>query len=202
MKALDRFHLSEVDFAAAEEAGEVRAVVHSHPDRAATPSMADRYGCDRSQLPWVIVSWPAAGMVTLQPGDATVPLIGREFAHGVADCYTAIQDFFALHQITLPDFDRHGEWWLRGENLYEDNVRSAGFEPVPLDAPLQPGDVLFMKIRAPVTNHGAVYLGDNVIYHHLIDRLAEKTVYGQFYRRCLVSVWRHTQWQPSDYMAI
>lgn len=198
----NRFRIPPAEYAAVEDRGAILAVVHSHPDGVARPSLADRFGCDRSGLPWVIVSWPQGAMTVIEPQHEVRPLLGREFAHGVVDCYTAIQDFYALHGIVLPAADRPDDWWLQGGDLYEDNVRAAGFIPLAEGEPLQPGDVLFMGIRSPVSNHGAVYLGDNIIFHHLIDRLSEKTVYGEFFRKCTRSKWRHREWQPLNYMAI
>ena len=47
-----------------------------------------------------------------------------------------------------------------------------------------------MTIGANVPNHGAVYVGDNIIEHHLYGRLSSREVYGQFYRERTTHVLR------------
>lgn len=57
----EHFILPAEDYAAAEDQGEVVALVHSHPNASATPSDADRVICEQSGLTWHIVS---VGQVT------------------------------------------------------------------------------------------------------------------------------------------
>lgn len=49
------FELCPRDYAAAEDAGELIAVFHSHPLGAAAPSLADINGQRASGLPWIIL---------------------------------------------------------------------------------------------------------------------------------------------------
>lgn len=190
--ARDRFVIAPEDWAAAEDAGEVLAVVHSHPDACANPSTADRVFCERSGLPWLIVGWPSGVIVTLEPSGWQAPLVGREFVFGVLDCYTLIQDHYRrVLGIELPDFERTDGFWERGEELYLDGFEAAGFERVA--GALQPHDVILMQVGTQVVNHGAVYLGEGLILHHCYDRLSCRDPYGGYWLRHTHSVLRHRE---------
>jgi proteasome lid subunit RPN8/RPN11 len=187
----DQFVIHPQDYAQAEIDSDIIAVVHSHPNLSPEPSQSDRVACAASGLPWHIVSVPSQQWAYMEPEGYQAPLIGREWSHGVLDCYAIIRDWFQLERgITLPDFSRHDEWWLRGENLYMENFGSAGFTEVTRDR-LQPGDVILMRIFSPVPNHGAVYLGDNQIIHHVQNRLSCREPYGIFWRNRSTHFLRH-----------
>lgn len=171
----DRFELDPQVWVDAEPFGAVVGVLHSHPNASANPSMCDRVMCERSGLPWLIVSWPSGAMVELRPEGFSAPLEGREFAHGVLDCYTLVQDWYLRERgIELPDFDREDGWWTRGQNLYRDGLIAAGFEVVQTREP-EPGDGLLMRVASPqVDNHAAVYLGEGYMLHHLYGQLSRR----------------------------
>ena len=167
------------------------AVVHSHPNASANPSMADRVGCERSALPWLVLGWPSGVVKEVSPEGWQAPYKGREFVHGVLDCYTLIQDWYRRElALDLPDFDREDDWWDRGQDLYMANFAAAGFVRVDGAVP-QRHDVLLMQVRANVANHGAVYLGDGVILHHLWGRLSCEDVYGGYWQRHTLALLRH-----------
>lgn len=189
--ATDHFVLSPEDYAAADAAGEIVGIVHSHPDAAAEPSEADRVACEASGLPWYIVSVPGGQWAALHPSGYQAPLIGRTWAHGVLDCYSLIRDWYRIEAgILLPDYDRQDNWWHSGKNLYLDFYRDAGFSQVADENP-QAGDVLLMQILANVPNHGAIYLGDDVILHHLANRLSCREIYGGYFKKHTYAVLRH-----------
>jgi proteasome lid subunit RPN8/RPN11 len=187
----EHFLLDPVDYAAAEARGEITAIVHSHCNLPPHPSQADRVGIERSGKPWIIVAWPTGEISETLPSGYRAPLIGREFHHGVLDCYQLIKDYYAeTLAIDLPDPVREYEWWLKGQNLYLDNYLAAGFEKVD-PAEMRAHDVLLMQVASPVPNHGAVYIGDNQIIQHVMHRLSSRDVYGGWYRKCTVAVLRH-----------
>jgi cell wall-associated NlpC family hydrolase len=192
LKDCDQFVLSGEEFAAAEDVGAITAVVHSHPNGRAVPSPADRKMCEASGIDrWVIgsVSKTRDGVAVTDwcefaPCGYRAPLIGRPFVHGVHDCYSIIQDWYAQERfITLPDFERVDGWWETGEtSLYLDNYIAAGFE-VTEDALLQEGDVLLMTIgRSRTVNHAAVYVGDGKILHHLYGELSRTETFSGKYQ--------------------
>jgi proteasome lid subunit RPN8/RPN11 len=193
------FVMAPEDYALAERRGEVVAVVHSHPYASPEPSEADRAACEQSGVPWHIVSVPGFQWASIEPSGWRAPLIGREFHHGVLDCYTLIQDWYASNRgVTLPTPYRADDWWTKGENLYLDNFRAAGFERIALSddklpAEFREGDVLLMQICSPVPNHGAIWLGDGTILHHLANMLSSRDVFGGYYRKHTTHAIRYTR---------
>ena len=186
----EHFVMHPQDQADAEDAGEVLLVVHSHPNLPPVPSQADLVGCEASGLPWLIVNWPVGTVHQFAPSGYVAPLYGRQFSHGVLDCYAFIRDYYRQELGTeLSDFDRPDEWWLKGLDLYRDGFAAAGFERV--TGPMQAHDVLLMRVASPVPNHGAVYLGDGRIGHHQMGRLSSRDVFGGWYEKVTVTTLRH-----------
>lgn len=190
--ATDEFVLDPHGWTAADYFGDVVAVVHSHPHASANPSQADRRRCEDSGLPWLIVGWPSLQMVELAPEGWSAPLVGREFAFGIHDCYTLVQDFYARELGTqLPDFERRDGFWQRGEHLYRDGLASAGFEVVQCERP-RPGDGLLMRINSrEVDNHAAIYLGDNLMLHHLHSQPSRLEMWDWPWQRRTTAIVRH-----------
>lgn len=187
----DQFVIHPEDYAAADEQGEIVGVVHSHPGMPPEPSQADRVACEASGLPWHIVGIPSEAWASIEPAGYVAPLVGREWSHGVLDCYSLVRDWFRIERsVELPNFARFDDWWKRGENLYLANFAQAGFEVIDPTG-LQPGDCFLMQVASPVPNHAAVYLGDGLILHHLQGRLSSRDVYGGYWQKVTTHVLRH-----------
>lgn len=194
--ARENFVLHPEDYAAAEDLGEIVAVVHSHPDAGVHPSEADRVQMASSGLPWYIVSVNAEGVtsdiVRHEPVAYEAPLVGRQFVHGVLDCYTLVRDYYQRELgITLFDRDREDDWWNKGGNLYMDHYLEAGFEPI--RGPIQKHDVIVMQVRSPVPNHAGIYIGDSMILHHMYGRLSSRDIYGGYFQETTRMIARYTK---------
>ncbi|MBD2815234.1 C40 family peptidase [Xenorhabdus sp. Flor] len=186
----EQFSIHPEDYANAEEAGTIVAIVHSHPDATTQPSQLDIAQCDLSQIPWVIVSWPEGDMRTLMPREGIKPLIGRPFVHGIWDCYAIVRDWYQLERnIVLPDFERTDGWWNRGENLYMKHYTSAGF--IASSDELQVGDVIIMQVQASEPNHAGVYIGDGLMLHHMYGQLSNRVPYSGYWQERTVMVLRY-----------
>lgn len=190
----DQFVIHPEDYAAADTQGEIVGVVHSHPGTSPEPSQADRVACEASGLPWHIVGIPSEDWIRIEPTGFVAPLVGREWSHGVLDCYSLVRDWFRSERgVLLPNFARFDDWWKRGENLYLDNFSRVGFEVVNFAdlRNLLLGDCFLMQVASPVPNHAAVYLGDGLILHHLQGRLSSRDVYGGYWQKVTTHVLRY-----------
>lgn len=190
----ENFEISPDDWLRAHTAGEVIAVVHSHPDGLPILSVADRKAQRRTALEWWLVFGGEIRKFLNVP-----PLRGRQFEHGTLDCYTLFRDAYHLAGILMPDFVREDEWWKRGENLYIDNMESTGFYRV--NNP-EPGDIILICLGTTVANHAAIYCGEQEILHHCPERLSRRDVYDGFWLKYTHSIWRHSEWQSSGFTAI
>ncbi|MFL6864108.1 MAG: Mov34/MPN/PAD-1 family protein [Allosphingosinicella sp.] len=153
---------------------ELRALCHSHPGGPDCPSEEDMRAQLEMEVPFVIVS--TNGQATTRPfawGDQLLddgPAIGRQFRHGVDDCYACGRLWFKRERgIILPDYPRSWEWWLEGrageKDLYRRYFREAGFYEIDRSE-VRHGDVWLAAVRADVPNHAGIYLDGGLALHH------------------------------------
>ena len=179
--------------------GKLLAVVHSHPNGPEGPSRWDMQFAATMEVPWGLVALEKdrVGEVFFWGDQLPVPpLEGRGFRHGPSgtdgkgDCYALIRDWYRVErQIDLPDFPRSDLWWEEKDgpnDLYRDNFAAAGFRQIEPIAP-QPGDVILCSIRSRVPNHGAVYLGNGLMIHHLHRRLSQIVPVGPWQK--MIRMW-------------
>jgi proteasome lid subunit RPN8/RPN11 len=185
----EQFVIDPEDYAAAEDAGKVIAIVHSHVNVNPNPSQADLIGIERTKLPWLIVNTPVNTHTITYPTGYVAPYVGREFVHGITDCYSIWRDYYSRELgIEMIDYERGVEWWLKGQDLYEDNYKAAGFVVVD---DLKEHDIILMKVASDKQNHAAIYLGNNIILHHVMGKISSKDVYGGYWRKVTTKILRH-----------
>ena len=187
----EHFVMDPLDYANAEDQGEVVAVIHSHPTMNPKPSEADLVACEKTGVPWHIVNPLTEEWGYCEPSGYELPYVGRVFAHGVVDCYSLCRDWYAREWgLQLRDYDRRDQWWDHGENLYLENFEKEGFQQIPIEE-LRRGDALLLQLVSPVPNHAAIYLGDQLILHHVQGRLSSRDVLGGYYLKNVACALRY-----------
>ncbi|WP_392560852.1 C40 family peptidase [Orbus sturtevantii] len=190
----NNFEISPDDWIKAENQGEITTIVHSHPNGLPILSEADQLFQLQTKLDW----WLVCNNKIYQ-FNAIKPLLGREFEHGVDDCFTMMIDAYMLTGILLPNYGRQDNWWNNGQNLYLDLLPVNEFYQVDN---VQEGDIILVCLGAKVPNHAAIYIGDQMILHHCPKRLSTRDLYNGYWLKYTHSIWRHNAWQPSAFTAI
>lgn len=183
--------------------GGLEAIVHSHPDGPLFPTEADMESQVATDLPWVILGVDEDGRVSdpiVWGADTPIaPVIGRQFVHGVTDCYSLIRDVYRLGKdklkeqgvtdewpfppIQLPEQPRADAWWDDPEvTLYDTHAPLVGFVDIKPHE-VKPGDLFFMSLgKTQANNHAGIYLGNNLVLHHLPGRLSRRELAGAWGR--------------------
>ena len=187
----DHFIISPTDYAKAEDLGEIMYIVHSHPKSSPKPSQTDLTSLELDTIPWIIVNPFIKEYSITNPSGYVQPLIGRTYHHGVVDCYTIIRDYYKqVLNIDLSNYPREDLWWETGKNYYNDRFPEQGFELV-TDGSVKVGDLFLMRVGANIENHAAIYIGNNRILHHPMNRLSSEEVYGGWWQKITSRVIRH-----------
>ena len=177
----------ETEFRLAEYPHDAEAVIHSHTRGNADPQEEDMRSQQAHGRPWGIVATDGRKVSPITWfGDQVPPgpYVGRKFVNGQSDCWCLIRDIYR-HTLGVPDLPNlpRNDDWFKGTHprdlLSVTNIKSAGFFQVSLSE-LRPWDIALGSIGSRVTNHCGIYVGGNMMLHH---------VEGQLSCRVLINPW-------------
>ena len=195
-KGFEQFYLNPDDYAKADSAGEIVAVVHSHPVSKPVPSQADLVSLETTELPWYIVQsktgeWSDA----IYPTGYKAPLIGRRWHWNVMDCWTLVRDWYHQEGLKVRDFNRPPTpEEFEANPLFESSFEAAGFHVVPKEK-MKYGDGVLMALNSKKLNHVGVYIGDQMLLHHVRQRLSSRDIYGGWLQKQTGLVVRHPEFK-------
>ena len=121
----------------------------------------------------------------LEPTGYKAPILGREWAWGVTDCYTLVRDWYK-EKLNINLIDWHRPTTLEEFNknpMFEKCAEETGFRELRSDEKLINGDLLFMSILSNNLNHVAIFVDGDVL-HHLTDRLSCIEPYSEWLLKC------------------
>lgn len=199
-----QFEIDPIDLVGAAKEGKIKAYVHSHPDGTTEPSMPDRVQMNLHGLPWIITN--GVDVALHKPKGYQAPLLGREYHHGLMDCFTLVKDYYQRELgLSINDYERTDVWWESADSqpLYLDNFKAEGF--VEVDA-IQKHDVILCRLgRTEHVNHALVFIGDGslesehtdgvisdcLVLHHPYNQISLREMYGEAWQRRAAIIVRH-----------
>lgn len=191
----DQFIIDPLDFAKIESTGEVIGICHSHPFTAPTPSQADKIGCEKTNVPWYILNPNTRKWTINEPHGYVAPLIGREWVWAISDCWTLTRDWYGEKGIELRDWDRPLTFKeFESAPYFDTSWEDTGFFEVE-KKDMQMGDSILMCLESKKINHCGVYVGEQMLLHHLRGRLSSRDIYGSWLQSYTMRVLRHHDWQ-------
>ena len=187
----DDFVMCSEDWFRVRQQADIIAIVHSHPDGSNEASQSDINNCNALQIPYWIFSYPEMDVNIIEPETLQNTLIGREYEFGVRDCFEAARDWLIEKaDITIPlraPFE--DDWWEKDLNYFtEERIKEWGLVKV-TDA--KEHDVLVFQVEANVPNHCGVYLGNDIFFHHAVNRLSCRESLYPFWAKHIVGIYRY-----------
>lgn len=186
---MNEFEIDMVDTDAASSLGNIVGVVHSHPNKNQLFHLSafDRLAqYDNKDPDWYLIKPD----FTVECYPPIKKFRGREYVPMVTDCYSIMKDFYSICGKEMREYERNGDWWDEGKNLYLENIESEGFSEIPKEG-LLPGDTILFCYASSVPNHCGIYIGDNKFVHHMTNRISKIDVLDRFWIRFTHSVWRN-----------
>ena len=192
MTAFQCFIIDPEDYIKADNTGDIIAVIHSHPVTPPVASQSDKVACEQSGLVWHIVNPKTESWGYLEPTGYKAPILGRQWAWGVTDCYTLVRDWYK-EKLNIDLIDWHRPTTLEEFNknpMFEKCAEKTGFRELRPDEKLINGDLLFMSIFSNNLNHVAIFVDGDVL-HHLTDSLSCIEPYSEWLLKCTVKRLRY-----------
>ncbi len=189
------FIIDPKDYLKATLLGTIKFICHSHLGESANPTEADKYSCNKGKVPWIIFAIKSSTLLTFNPEDFFVPLIGREYSFGTMDCWSLVSDVYNL-ELNIPigrPIVTSEEWFEYNNNLFEEHALENGFIKVGFNDTKKYDVVLFKANNSKVPNHSGVLVEDPYFLHHLKGRLSSKDRFNGYWLKCLHAIYRHKE---------
>lgn len=171
---------------------DIIGIVHNHIGDSSEPGQTDKDYCNAMGIPYYIFSYPNMDLTIVQPEINTIDLYGREYKFGIRDCFEAMRDYLISKEITIPPRAAfEDDWYKRGIDYFcPDVIKNWGGKEIKLDE-LQENDVLIFRVQEEINNHCGVYIGNDIFYHHAVNRLSCRENLYPFWYSHLVGAYRY-----------
>ena len=100
--------------------------------------------------------------------------------------YLKTQDIIIPPRVMFED-----DWWDKDLDYFSaDVIKDWGGQPIELED-IEPNDVLIFQVMAPKNNHCGVYIGNDIFYHHAVNRLSCRESLYPAWHKSLTGAYRY-----------
>lgn len=118
--------------------------------------------------------------------------LGKDFNYGETDCYSLVKEFYEdKYGIKLTNYARPDYWWNSGKNFYMDLFKQEGFYLLDDTDSLIEGDIILVALGSNVACHACIYIGDNKVLHHPVNKKSKIDVYKGLWKNYTMGIIRH-----------
>ena len=187
------FIIDPDDWANAEDSGELIGLIHSHPKGSIFPSDNDKTACEYLGLPWHIYSPKMDDWYSFKPsGYKPSSIIGKTWIWGAADCWTIVVDYFKEKGLTVGDMIRpKSPLEMFTNKKFEKEIPLCNFVEVFDD--IKEDDLLLMNMGKHKGCHVGIYVGDQMVLHHQVDRLSSRDLLNDQMLKTIYKRYRHVE---------
>ena len=83
------------------------------------------------------------------------------------------------------------DWWDKNLDYFtKEIIADWKHEPIELED-IEPNDVLIFQMMSPKNNHCGVYLGNDIFYHHAVNRLSCRESLYPAWHKSLTGAYRY-----------
>jgi len=195
------FRIGRIEHTQHADRAQVIGIWHTHPEGHHTFTDADKAGCEVGGVPWYVMQITKEGenfvygeVQSMQPSGFKMAYTGRPYVPGIFDCWTLAIDYFAReHSIALRNYPYTLPDGTPGATLFAKHYQDEGFVQLINEEP-KPSDLFFIQdAGSDEPNHVAIYVGDDRMLHHSLNRLSKHDIYGGYYQKHTVIHARHRE---------
>lgn len=206
----------ERHFLVAQYPRDAQAIIHTHTQQerdergcffvSAAPSYGDMQTQQTTGLPWGIMPMQANGRAAPMEwfGDQSpiLPLLGRQFRSGSADCFCLVRDFHRLQWGVddIPNLPRDNDWFKNPDPAFDlmslERIEIANFQVID-QSQARPGDVVLGMIRSRRNNHSGLICPRGLVLHQMEGQLSRREPLNPWLRYIKLFV-RHKQSEEWD----
>tara|TARA_A100001201_G_scaffold143107_1_gene143381 strand:- start:3917 stop:4681 length:765 start_codon:yes stop_codon:yes gene_type:complete len=202
------FSVNPEDYLKASLKGKIKAIYHSHITENEEFSLGDKENSQKHKLDYILYNTKKDSFYFYKYKTNGVSEISKEFIWGVSDCLMLVKEHLNKEDIPfeLPENHRkarynkswNSKWFEKFPNAIRDTLfLNNKLKKITGEKEYKKNDIfcfsIFKSNFAPKYDHFAVYIGENQIYHHPINRYPSVEDFGKFYKSKLVDVYRYLE---------